>query len=402
VTPTVEPAAGPGADPEAAQSRSGQPRSGQPGTDAETGVRRAWGWLAHLQAGGTTPWAQWSEPGPPGGRFLPGAQQLELLRRLNEAGSPDPVLITRVLEASAPGRGRPDLELVGAAARTGFGPPPVDPADLRADELLRVATGLLAEDVVAAGAPEPERVPPPRLWRTRYRLVGDPMLADPRREDLIARGRPPGGRGSVILVLGTDLGQMLVDIWTARALSDGAPGWSEWLEGVSRSRTLPHRIDLLHSAQVWSERVGSDRIRIVLDLDLVPRLVGVRRPLHGAPVLSADATDLARRIGQVLGLLAVPERRLQLMRQVVVPRLLADPAVRDGAPLHLPREHRRWARRRAAHMRDGLLRAGYPVHGDPDSLLPVDRPGVDRPDDEGVLALAMRLLLEARAERGAR
>ena len=43
-----------------------------------------------------------------------------------------------------------------------------------------------------------------------------------------------------------------------------------------------------------------------------------------------------------------------------------------------------------------LLSAGYAVHGDPDSLLPVDRAGVPEPSDAGVLALALRLLLETR------
>ena len=53
-----------------------------------------------------------------------------------------------------------------------------------------------------------------------------------------------------------------------------------------------------------------------------------------------------------------------------------------------------WVHARAVRMRDALLRAGYPVHGDPDSLLPVGRSGVTEPSDAGVLALAMRLLLE--------
>jgi hypothetical protein len=45
-------------------------------------------------------------------------------------------------------------------------------------------------------------------------------------------------------------------------------------------------------------------------------------------------------------------------------------------------------------MRDGLLRAGYAVHGDPDALLPRARRGVAEPSDAGVLALALGLLLE--------
>ncbi|MEP9362856.1 hypothetical protein ABLE68_07825 [Nocardioides sp. CN2-186] len=367
-----------------------------PGPEDTPGVRRAWGWVAHLLSGGTTPWRVWTDEGRPGGRVLPGAQQLELLRRLNLVGGVTPELATRVLEASAPGRGRPDLELEGSVDRLAFGPPPVDPGDLPDDELLRVATSLIADDVVAAGLPEPRRVGTTRPWRTRYRLVGDPLLADPRRADLIARGRPPGGRGSVILVLGTDLGSMLVHAWTARSLAEGAPAWRDWFDSLARSRTVPARADLPRVARFWTDRVGIDRVRIVLEPALVPRLVGVRRPLATAPDLSADAVDLSRRVGQVLGLLAEPARRRALLHQTLAPHL----ATHHGPGLGVPPEHAAWVHARAERMRDGLLRAGYAVHGDPDSLLPVDHVGASEPSDAGVLALALRLLLEKPLEKG--
>jgi hypothetical protein len=354
------------------------------------GVRRAWGWTAHLLEGGTTPWHDWTEEGAPRGRYLPGAQQLELLRRLNATGRPGAGLAGRVLDASAPGRGRPDLELEGAVERLAFGPPPVDPAHLPDDELIRVAANVLAEDVVAAGLPDQRHHARPRLWRTKYRLVGDPVLADPMRAALVAQGRPPGGRGSTVLVLGTDAGTMLTHAWTAGSLADGAPAWRDWLAGRARGRALPRRVDLLRTARAWAERVGPERVRVVLDAAEVPRLVGVRRPLPGPHPLSADATDLARRVGQVLGLLASPGRKRALVHQALLPRLVAV----GGPPLVVPPEHADWLHARAVRVRDGLLRAGYAVHGDPDRLLPVERAGVPEPSDAGVLALAMRLLLE--------
>ena len=94
---------------------------------------RAWGWVAHLRDGGTTPWSSWGTSAgadEQSGRYLPGAQQLELLRRLNELHLPSPELADRVLGASAPGRGRPDLGLVGVLPESAFGPPPVDPLEL--------------------------------------------------------------------------------------------------------------------------------------------------------------------------------------------------------------------------------------------------------------------------------
>lgn len=358
----------------------------------DAGIRRAWGWFDHLRDGGTVPWLEWSSEGPSRGSVLPGAQQLELLRRLNLSGSVPSPLVTRVLEASAPGRGRPDLELVGAVPPRSFGPPPADPADLPLDELLRVATGLLAEDLVAAGVPEPVRPALTRPWRARCRLVGDPLLVAPRRADLIARGRPLGGRGTPVLILGADVGRLLVDTWTARCLSYGALPWSAFLRRARRLDAVPPPGDLLRTARAWRERVGPAKVQVVLDLDELPRLVRVRRPPAGGPTLSADAVELARRVGQVLGLLAVPDERRALLHQVLVPRLVDAP----GDPLVLPARHLPWAREQARLMRDGLLEDGYAVHGDPDGLLPVERPGVPRPSDPEVLALALRLLLEKR------
>jgi hypothetical protein len=354
------------------------------------GVRRAWGWVAHLRDGGATPWRDWTLEGEAGGRILPGAQQLELLRRINLVGDPSPDLARRVLEASAPGRGRPDLELEGAVDRLAFGPPPVDPSELPDDELIRVATSVLADDLVAAGVPEPRR---PRLqwpWFTRYRLVGDPVIADPLRVELTARGRPPGGRGAVVLVVGTDLGRMMVHAWTSRSLDEGAPGWREWLDSIVQRDLVPPRVDLLLAARTWAHRLGPDRVHLVLDQAAVPGLLGTRRPLPTPPELSADATELVRRTAMVLGLLVVPERRAALLRERLRPRLATHP----GPPLVVPPEHEEWVRRRAARMRRALLRAGYAVHGDPDTLLPLDRPGVPDPSDAGVLAMAIRTLLE--------
>ncbi|GCD90086.1 hypothetical protein [Nocardioides sp. LS1] len=355
------------------------------------GVRRAWAWVGHLRAGGTTAWRDWATEGEARGRILPGAQQLELLRRLNEAGRPSADLTARVLDASAPGRGRPDLELVGVIDHAAFGPPPVDPADLPDDELIRVATSVLADDVVAAGLPRTRRrTPLQRPWRTRYRLVGDPWVADPVRAELIRRGRPPGGRGCVVLVVGRAVDAMVVDAWTHRSLTEGGPDWGDWLDSVTHQPGLPPRVDVLGHARRWSDRIGTPRVQVVLDPALLPGLTGTRKPLPAPLELSADATDLARRTAAVLGLLVVPSKREALLRDTLRPRLAAD----DGPPLVVPPEHAEWLRRRATRMRAQLLRAGYAVHGDPDALLPRDRPGVTAPADAGVLALALRLLLE--------
>lgn len=370
-------------------------------TDVSTAA--AWTWVDHLRGGGTTPWTAWlrAESGaddPRGGdRLLPGAQQLELLRRLNEAGSPSADLVERVLVASAPGRGRQDLELLGAVEPLAFGPPPIDPATLTADDLVRVAVGLIAEDLVAAAGPESEPVKA-RRWRTRYRLAGDPWLADAMRAELSAQGRPPGGRGAVVALVCTDLGTQLVHDWLTRCFTEGSAPWPEFCATVERRGRVPRRIDLARSAARWAEEAGGpEQVRLVLDPAKVAKVVGVRR-LSIQPDVSAVAAELARRTAGAVGLLVTPPRRAELLRTVLRPRLLG---VTGPAPV-VPLEHRDWVEEQADQVRRRLRAGGYPVVGDLDALLPrwpdLPAPAAPQAEQSGpVLSLALDLLLRPAA-----
>lgn len=358
------------------------------------GEARAWGWVAHLRDGGTTPWAAWGSAAgadEQSGRYLPGAQQLELLRRLNEHSLPSPELAARVLATSAPGRGRPDLGLVGVLPESAFGPPPVDPADLPADELVRVATALIADDTVAAGDPlEPGT---PRLLRRRYRLLGDPEITTPLRGVLVAGGRPPGGRRATVVIAGSDVADMLVHVWTARSLGAGVRAWPDWLAAEVRRPRLLERIDLAGLAEAWVPRVGAGRVHVVLDDPrratrlAVGLAAGRGRRVPTTRPLSADAVELARRTAPVVGTLVAPERRTALMWHRLRPVLAAHP----GAPLRLPRRHRPWLEDHTDRLRRRLAAGDYAVHG----ALPApdDRPGVAAPDEERVLELAIQVLL---------
>jgi len=370
------------------------------------GERRAWGWVAHLKDGGTSPWHEWSalgeSQGESQGRYLPGAQQLELLRRLNLAGRPGPDLAEAVLAASAAGRGRPDLELVGAGPASDFGPAPVDPAQLPPRELLRVAASVLADEVVAAGLPAHREPPRVSWWRRGHRLVGDPELADDLRDQLLAHGRAPGGRDPRILVLGTDLATMTAHAWTHRAFGEGSPGWRTWLGQLHERSEVPPRADLLATARAWERRVGQARIHIVLDLSEVPGLVGERRLTPAAP-MPAEAGELARRVGSVLALLVLPEEGEALLRARLRPRVAALVSRTPGTgPLVVPPPHRAWIEAAAEQMRRGLRRAGYAVHGNLDDLVPrwpdtTDAPGTTAgPSPEATFDLAVRVLLDER------
>lgn len=395
-----------------------------------TGPARAAAWVAHLRAGGTTPWAQFTDvvdgPTP---RILPGAQQLELLRRINlrtsdGAGPVPDAMVERVLSASAAGRGRPDLELVGARPASEFGPPPVDPADLPAEELLRVAALLLAEDLAAQGPDNrPDglgrllgeaarqvkhrgRGPWLRPWRTKYRLVGDPWRAEALRTDLVRRGRPPGGRGAVVLVVADDLATMLADLWTDRCFSTGVavPPWGAWLDSLAGRRRIARGADPARAAALWTSRVGRERVRIVLDGTQLAPLLGVGAVV-APPAPSADGVELARLVSGALGLLVTPEPGRRILLERLLPRLL----VRPGPPLVVPPELHRWVHRRSIRLREEVRRGDYPVVGEVDAL--VSRPrvlaarGAAAPggaSDERVLALAVDLLVDptSRQEAG--
>jgi hypothetical protein len=361
----------------------------------------AWLWVDHLRGGGTTPWAAWlaasSDADDPrrGDRLLPGAQQLELVRRLNGAGRPSSDLVERVLVASAPGRGRQDLELLGAVEPLTFGPPPIDPATLTADDLVRVAVGLIAEDVVSAGGPpsEPVKV---RRWRTRYRLAGDRWLADAMRAELVGQGRPPGGRGAVAAVVGTDLATMVAHDWLASCFSDGGVAWSDYCSGMRRRDRLPRRVDLAAAAARWATELGGPaQVRVVLDPTRVAKVVGVRR-LAVLPDVAADAAELARRTAGALGILVAPPRRKELLRTVLLPRLTGVPGPRPVVPL----AHREWLEEQTRLVQQGIRTGDYPVVGDLDALLPrwpdlpVGEPAADDRQPDRVLSLALSLLLD--------
>ncbi|MXG88950.1 hypothetical protein [Nocardioides flavescens] len=349
-------------------------------------------WVEHLRRGGTTPWSSF-DGGPSGlddpqEGHLPGAQQLELLRRLNLAGSPSPDLVERVVRASAPGRGRPDLELVGAGPERRFGPRPVDPAALPDAELLRVATGLIALSVVRSAPPpvEPRR---PRRWRTRYELVGDPYVATPLTAALAADGRPPGGPGRAVLVLGADLPTMLARVWADRTLRGSVPPWPEFVARVHARDQLPRRVDLAAVAARQRSLPGTGRVSVVLEPHALPGLLGVRTLPTVPPDLTEPAGELARRVATAVSLHVTPPQQADLLERVLLPRLVASDA---GPRPVVPPEHRDWVEDAAARLHRDLTRAGYPVVGDPGGVLPGPWESADA--SPTVLDLAVRLLLD--------
>lgn len=351
------------------------------------GTARAWGWVAHLRDGGTSPWRDWAAGAEPAGPTLPGAQQLELLRRINQADTPDRDLADRVLSVDPPRRSRPGLPLEGGPPVPDHGPRPIDPATVSDNELLRLAAVLLAADLADHPLPRPKRAWP-RPWRIRYQLLGDPEHVAALRRHLTARGRPEGGIGQV-LVIGTDTGRMVVDVWTAHCFRDGAVPWQQWLDRRVSRGSLPEPIELHRLARSAIDRPTTHQVRVVVDPDEAAPLLGVRRgPQLPPPPTAASAVDLGRRVTGALRGRVLPAQRARLVTEVLRPTLADVP----GPPLVVPPDHRDWVREHAERLHGQLSRARYPVHGDPALVLPTDRAGVTAPDVADTLALAIRML----------
>ena len=367
------------------------------------GAARAWGWVAHLREGGTTPWLDWHGTAPASGRTLPGAQQLELLRRINLArtsaagssararGAYDGLstrLADRVLTTAAAGRGPVDLPLLGARASS-YGPRPVDPGRLGPRELMRVAAVLLAEDLVALGPdPVPSRIARP--WRRRHRLIGDPVVVSRLREHLRGRGRPDGGPHPVVVVAAAPLDELLAHTWTQLCFEHGAKPWPEWLRYWREREQLPDRADLAAAVRRWDPQ--PTHVRVVTDHAQLAQELGVRR-LPPVVVPAADQAELARRVAAVVGLLVPAHERPGLMRT-----LRARLPHTSTPPMAVPPGERDWLAPLADRVARDVRRAGYPVVGDLADLAPRSgrraRAAVPADLDQRVLELAVGMLVD--------
>ncbi len=400
--------------------------------------RAAWSWVTHLLGGGTTTWAAWAEsrssvdPGAapggdpdvapvPGLASLPGAAQLELLRRLVEtAGGPlDEALAMRVLRRPAPGRGAVDLPLgwpgEGQVTADGFhhrSSPPTDPGSLDVEEVLRVAAGVVAD--VLLETPAAPRTPAPRTLATRTPaprparrvglrrgptvwVEGPPRSAAEVRAELAAAGtrlhRPRlrwrGGRtrpGRVLVVV-PPLERGLLEVWEDRSVAGAARRWEVWVQELHGSRRLPPSLRAARLAAFWAERIGADNVTVVAR----------PRPRDGADDLSALEVDVVRRVNAVLLLHRDEAGRAELAQRLAtrLRGLGREIGVLGPAELRVPPSQQRWLRATSARITEGVSAAGYPVEGDLRSLSPrPPAPGdVHSLDPREVLALMAALVL---------
>lgn len=352
-------------------------------------------WTSHLLRGGVTPWQEFranpdltGEPlwhGP-----VPGAQNLEVVRRLNARGPLSKEFARRVMTASLPGRGKPDLRLIGGA-ETRWGHPSQDPATLPASDLLRVVSGVLAQWLVDTDLPPvPSRTP--RRWARQFELRGDPWATEQHLEVLRADGRVPGGPAAHVVLLAGPLDQLVAAQWAMRAHREPVADWSHWLNTWRRRDGVPGVVDLPAVAARAAAQVSPRRVHVVLDTSALPKLVGRRTLPATSAVPSGPAADLARHVSTALVVRADTQRRHRLLWEVLRPRL----AALGGSPLQVPEPLHGWLTGHATRMIVELSRAGYAVHGDLSSLLPgppaMGPPPVGGENDAATLAAGEWLL----------
>ncbi len=376
-------------------------------------------WAGQLRAGSAQTWGEFLadhgtsvQLGPPiDDGPLPTAAQLELVRRLpgspDLAGLPDrAALADLVLTTAGVGRGLVDTPLPWSE-ESATGTPPVAPEALPADELLRIAAGvlvrLLADEPRGPTARESRRWRP---WRRGFTLLGAPTTVELVRSALLAEGLREGGSRTTWFVLGGSLEDLMAQRWAARVRAGAGMRWQRmWRTAVAHDR-VPPGIALPRIARHLAEQFGPERVHVVLapDASTTARLVGDVLGVTAPPIDERHdvlATDLLRRVNPVLTLAIGDEGRRQVISGVW-PEIAAG---EDSGPLAAPAAHLDWAGATGERMAAALAGARYAVHGDPALVVPTRRPGVRRaPDPDDVLAHALRVVARAwrrSRERGA-
>ena len=380
------------------------------------------GWLAHVRAGGTTPWVQWLDADRPAAgspvERLPGAAQIETVRRLAEVSAEDQLLdgaefeslADLVLTRSAPGRGMAEQPLSWGDTEAGsFGAPPIDPALIPSDELTRVCVGVLAE-LMRGRRPDPDhaRADRRRPWAKPFLLVGAPVSTAALRSALAADRKVEGGRRPEVLVVATNFDAMLQQVWTLRVLRGAEPRWDKFVARWAGRDQLPIASDIPLLADHWAERVGPERVHVVVpeaDDDrnghrhlrrTAATVLGFPEPSAprrvDVPDLPPAAVDVLRRVNLVLGGRVDPDQRRAMVRDWVHTLFRETRQVR----LRMPADLGDWAQERSERMTQDLRAGGYPVHGDLEQI--VSRrtaEALDAPRSGRVLETALRACLLA-------
>ncbi len=325
-------------------------------------------WYAELRGGSSITWAEHLATGTTGDGtpIRVDAAHLELVRRLALRLGDDPgfaELADRVVGTAAFGRGRVDIPLPLPGALPVSGSPAIDPGEVPAGELLRVAVPVLAG---LLPVPEPTESTRVRGRGPRVVVHGNPGLADPLRTALRAAGVREGGRSALHVVLAAPLDVAVFSLWTARVRGGAAVRWRRLWERLAEGE-LPPGVDPGSILDELHTRVRSDRIHLVVadSRSVAAARVGAWLGVDLAEDVQPTwaEVDLARRLNWFHA-----ARMDAAERAAYVSGLLEFGQSADAGVPDLPRGLRPWARTTAAavagRLADRARSGGYAVHGD--------------------------------------
>ncbi|WP_141012736.1 hypothetical protein [Nocardioides sambongensis] len=188
-----------------------------------------------------------------------------------------------------------------------------------------------------------------------------------------------------------DLPTLAVHAWATRAVRGGVLGLEEWLRARVTAERLPRSLDVVAMAARSAERVGSERVTLSFGAGHLPDLIGG----GGLPPVHVPSIDLARQVGRPLGVLVTDAERTALLAHRLLPRLRQVAGAAGPAVVPAP-----WAEQLRDHAErsvTALQRAGYPVRGRLELLVPPTAPPARSASSEvSTLRLAMDLLLETK------
>ena len=226
-----------------------------------------------------------------------------------------------MLATAAPGRGLLDVPLPWPDAPRRFGTPPIDPAALPEEELIRLAVGVLAHLLpdVPRSTPEALPAPWPLPWRRRFRLHGSPGTVAAVRKSLLAQGLVETDWRPTHVVIARPVPVMMAEWWAASVRDGGILKWSTAWRRAEAAGRLPPSIDVAGIADRLAsrDRHGSDRVHVVVASGaeeaaaLTAEILGAR-PAEIQESGDAAVSDLLRRLNRLTALTHGPGRVREL------------------------------------------------------------------------------------------
>jgi hypothetical protein len=214
------------------------------------------------------------------------------------------------------------------------------------------------------------------------------------RRSLALAGHHEGGRSPEVVLLAEPLDVALGQVWSTRVQRGAPVRWVTFAGRWARRDQLPPSADLVTIASWWADRVGPERVHVVLDADhrrTAAAVLGLSHVEAGATdprSLPPAAVDVLRRLNRVLNVRLPEAERVPRLRWLAG-RLPAD----DDPRLAVPARVRPWLEERAGRMADGLAAGGYAVHGDLTGIAP-RHDGAPHPRNAEVLDLVLDAVLD--------